>query len=164
MSRYALIALIGLAFVATGCKTSVTTDTKADEAKKDKDKKKADDDDDDDDDDEPKKKKKAKSGDDDDDDDDEPKKKKAKSGDDDDDDDDEGSLLNTGVKECDEYLKLYQKCIVDKAAPEAKKSMQEGLKTQADAFKKSAKVPAAKAALAQSCEGLIEGTKKECKK
>ncbi|MEO7097686.1 MAG: hypothetical protein ABI175_30775, partial [Polyangiales bacterium] len=88
--------------------------------------------------------------------------KKKKSDDDDDDDDDNTS--GTGVEECDDYLKLYKKCMVDTAPPSAKKAMEESVKTQHDTFKKSASSPAAKSALKTSCESLIESTEKNCKK
>jgi len=103
---------------------------------------------------------KKKKGDDDDDDDDDKKSKKKKADDDDDDDDDE----STGVDECDEYLKVYKKCVVDPAPPAAKKSLEDSIKTQKDTFKKSAANKAAKDALASSCQQMIDTTKKQCKK
>ena len=166
MHRYALIALFLGAFGSSGCDkmpwSSAKTDdsTKKDDDKKSKDKKKSGDDDDDDDD--KKSSKKKKSGDDDDDDDDKKTDKKKKG--DDDDDDDGDSADGTGVKECDEYLKVYQKCIVDPAPDAAKKSLKDSIKTQSDTFKKSAATPQGKTALATSCQSLIDSTKKNCKK
>ena len=159
MYRYALVALmIGACGASTGCTKPTSTEAKSDESKKDKDKKdqkgkKTGDDDDDDDDKSSKKKKKG----DDDDDDDKSSKKKKKG--DDDDDDDEIKLESTGVDACDDYLKLYKKCVVDPSPKEALPTFKKTLENMVDVYKKLGK-QLGKKETASKCEEDAAGLKK----
>lgn len=56
-----------------------------------------------------------------------------------------------GIKECDDYLDLYQKCVNEKVPKEARDSLASSLTQTRAAWKSSAATPDAKASLAQVC-------------
>jgi hypothetical protein len=64
---------------------------------------------------------------------------------------------DTGVAECDAFLKQY-KCVVSKM-PAGKEAAEQAMKTMTDAWKQAAANPQAKAALADTCKKAAEAQK-----
>jgi len=68
---------------------------------------------------------------------------------------------NTGVAECDEYIKKYEACLTKIAskAPQAEGPLKTAFQAQRDGFKKAAETPQGKATLATACKQAIETAK-----
>jgi hypothetical protein len=72
---------------------------------------------------------------------------------------------NTGVPECDEYIKKYEACLtkIAKTAPQVEGPMKQAFQAQRDGFKTAASTPQGKATLASTCKTAIETAKTSTK-
>ncbi len=68
---------------------------------------------------------------------------------------------NTGVPECDDYIKKYEACLtkIAKAAPQVEDQMKKAFQAQRDGFKTAAANPQSKATLATTCKQAVETAK-----
>jgi hypothetical protein len=68
---------------------------------------------------------------------------------------------NTGVAECDEYIKKYEACLtkIAKAAPQVEAPMKQNFEGQRNSFKTAAANPQAKATLGAKCKEAMETAK-----
>ena len=66
-----------------------------------------------------------------------------------------GSGGSIGVAECDEYVTKYTACI-GKMPAASKATVEQGLKTQTEAWKASASTPEGKAALKAGCKATLD--------
>lgn len=68
---------------------------------------------------------------------------------------------NTGVAECDEYIKKYEACLtkIAKDAPQAAPGLKTAFEAQRSSFKTAASNPTAKATLGATCKQAIETAK-----
>jgi hypothetical protein len=64
-----------------------------------------------------------------------------------------GDTDSVGVKECDDYIKMWNDCYKD---PASKAAAKPGLDATVKAWKDAAKEPATKAGLATSCKMMID--------
>jgi hypothetical protein len=85
----------------------------------------------------------------------------------DDDDNDKGSASGDkiGVKECDEYIDKFQKCIESSTAipTETKKAQLDAFNQTRDAWRQAAKTPGGKAGLKMGCEQALNAAKESMK-
>jgi hypothetical protein len=70
-----------------------------------------------------------------------------------------------GVKECDEYISKFEKCIESSTAipTEAKKAQMDAFKQTRDAWREAAKTPGGKAGLKMGCEQALKTAKESMK-
>ena len=68
---------------------------------------------------------------------------------------------NTGVAECDEYIKKYEACLTTIAAkaPQAAPALKSSFEAQRNAFKSAAATPQGKATLPATCKQATETAK-----
>lgn len=68
---------------------------------------------------------------------------------------------NTGVAECDEYIKKYEACLTKIAAkaPQVEKSMKDAFETQRKGFQTAASNPQTKATLSSTCKQAMDTAK-----
>ena len=68
---------------------------------------------------------------------------------------------DTGVAECDEYIKKYETCLtkIAKAAPQVEGPMKQAFEAQRTGFKTAASNPATKATLSSTCKQAMETAK-----
>lgn len=57
-----------------------------------------------------------------------------------------------GVSQCDDYIRVYKQCIVDKVPEGERGTLQSGLDTNVDYWRQLAANPDAKAKLAEACQ------------
>jgi hypothetical protein len=70
-----------------------------------------------------------------------------------------GSGGDTGVAECDEYIKKYEACFKNMPAAmpaEAKKAMEDGFKANRDAIKSGTSTPEGKTAMKATCKQWVD--------
>ncbi len=164
--RFGLAVLIGFSFVTTGCDALGLGGKDEKKAKKDKDE---------DEDDEKKKKKKKKAEEEEEEEEESSsKKKKKKKTDEEEEGSDEKAEASakpsaaptaapavagdsTGIQECDDYLKKFEKCVPNNDNGESLKKMR-------DAFKQGAQYEAAKESIKKGCVDGHESLKKFCDK
>lgn len=65
----------------------------------------------------------------------------------------------TGIAECDEYLRKYEACLRDKVPAAAKPQLEQALEQYRTTWRAAAAQPAARAALANACQQAITTTK-----
>lgn len=72
---------------------------------------------------------------------------------------------NTGVPECDDYIKKYEACLtkIAKAAPQVEEGMKKAFETTRDGWKKAAANPTTKATLASACKTATDSAKTQMK-
>jgi hypothetical protein len=72
---------------------------------------------------------------------------------------------NTGVAECDEYIKKYEACLgkIAKTAPQVEQTMKQAFMAQRNSFKTAASNPQAKATLSSTCKQAMETAKTSTK-
>ena len=70
-----------------------------------------------------------------------------------------------GVKECDEYISKFEKCIESSTQipTEAKKAQMDAFKQTRDAWREAAKTPGGKAGLKMGCEQALNAAKESMK-
>jgi hypothetical protein len=87
-------------------------------------------------------------------------------------DDDKGESADSsgggdkiGVKECDDYISKFEKCIESSTAipTEAKKAQMDAFKQMRDAWKEAAKTPGGKAGLKMGCEQAMKTAQESMK-
>src|SRR6185295_19464350 len=59
---------------------------------------------------------------------------------------------DTGVPECDEYIRKYEACLRDKVPAASKAQLEQALQTYRQTWKAAAAQPQSKAALATTCQ------------
>lgn len=67
-----------------------------------------------------------------------------------------------GIPECDDYIATYRVCIEDKLPEAARESATRTLATTTAAWKKAAKTPAGRTALAEACKTASEAVASMC--
>ena len=65
----------------------------------------------------------------------------------------------TGIAECDEYLRKYEACLRDKVPAAAKPQLEQALEQYRTTWRAAAAQPAARATLATTCQQAITTTK-----
>jgi hypothetical protein len=65
----------------------------------------------------------------------------------------------TGVKECDEYVASFERCL-PKLPEGSRDALKKALDAQLDGFKKTAQTPEGKTSLGGTCTTLLENLKK----
>jgi hypothetical protein len=70
-----------------------------------------------------------------------------------------GSAADTGVPECDDYIKKYEACIDSKVPDAAKAQVRSALDQSKAMWKQTAANPQAKAALASGCKTALDTAK-----
>jgi hypothetical protein len=86
-------------------------------------------------------------------------------GDDEDKGESSGGGDKIGVKECDEYISKFEKCIESSTEipTEAKKAQMDAFKQTREAWKEAAKTPAGKTGLKMGCEQALKTAKESMK-
>jgi hypothetical protein len=69
------------------------------------------------------------------------------------------SPTGLGIAECDDFLSKYARCIADKAPPERKQVLQEGLERTRSTWSSLATNPGARPGLPQACSLALETAK-----
>lgn len=67
-----------------------------------------------------------------------------------------------GVKECDDYIAMYRKCIDDKMPEAARETAKKALQASIDAWKSAAATESGREALDEACKTAQEAMKKVC--
>ena len=67
-----------------------------------------------------------------------------------------------GVKECDDYIAMYRKCIDDKMPESVRETSKKALEMSVDAWKQAAGTAAGRAGLAEACKAAREAVERTC--
>lgn len=67
-----------------------------------------------------------------------------------------------GVPECDEYLRLYAKCVEEKLPPAVQETSLQALRDSREAWRKAASTPAGRKGLAEACRTARDAVAESC--